>query len=79
MGVQRAPPVREGLLSTPQFLPPSDILFNIQLVDGRNVEWRAVMFEGKLFVHVSPGVLPDGSKESFVKMLEVTRSLEINS
>ncbi|CAD5111886.1 DgyrCDS1149 [Dimorphilus gyrociliatus] len=70
VGVERAPPVREGLLSTPQFLPPSNILFNVQLVDGRNVEWQAVMFEGKLFVHVSPGVLPDGSKESFVKMLE---------
>jgi len=48
----------------------SNLCFMIKLTDSIQVSWETVYKNGSLFVEVPDGILPDGSKESFVTLLE---------
>ncbi|XP_066271066.1 ornithine decarboxylase antizyme 1-like, partial [Branchiostoma lanceolatum] len=41
-----------------------------RLTDSRLVEWEAVLWRSVLLVETPAGILPDGSKESFVNLLD---------
>ncbi|XP_035670096.1 ornithine decarboxylase antizyme 1-like [Branchiostoma floridae] len=44
--------------------------FQSRLTDSRLVEWQAVLWRSVLLVEIPAGILPDGSKESFVNLLD---------
>lgn len=49
---------------------PSSICFTVRLADGLEVKWECVLLGGNLYVEI-PKVMPlQGSKESFVSLLE---------
>jgi len=48
----------------------SNLCFQVSLTDCIQVNWETVLLGGKLFVEVPSGILPAGSKESFVTLLE---------
>jgi ornithine decarboxylase antizyme 1 len=48
----------------------SNLCFQVSLTDCIQVNWETVLLNGKLFIEVPGGILPAGSKESFVTLLE---------
>jgi len=48
----------------------SILSFQVSLADNIQVNWETVKVDQKLFVEVPNGILPEGSKESFVTLLE---------
>jgi len=48
----------------------SSLCFEITLSDCMRVMWDTLLSNQKLFIDIPPGILPDGSKESFVTLLE---------
>jgi len=76
VGVSTQPPVRttqSGNLNSlvrRNAAPTSNLCFEISLTDNIQVTWETVLVDRKLFVEVPSGILPDGSKESFVTLLE---------
>lgn len=44
--------------------------FDICLVDKVHVKWETILRKGTLYVEVPSGILPEGSKESLVTLLE---------
>lgn len=48
----------------------SNLCFQVSLTDSIQVNWETVLLGGKIFVEVPSGILPAGSKESFVTLLE---------
>lgn len=48
----------------------SNLRFQVSLTDSIQVNWETVLLDGKIFVEVPNGILPAGSKESFVTLLE---------
>jgi ornithine decarboxylase antizyme 1 len=48
----------------------SNLCFVITLTDCIQVTWDTLIINGKLFIEVPNGVMPEGSKESFVTLLE---------
>lgn len=48
----------------------SNLCFQVSLTDCIQVNWETVLLGGKIFVEVPSGILPAGSKESFVTLLE---------
>lgn len=46
------------------------LTFQFQVTDNSNVKWDAVLWENKLYAQIPTGILPDGSKEAFVSLLE---------
>lgn len=46
------------------------ILFKMQLTENMEVQWETVFWGHKLYIHVPGGILPEGSKEGFVSLLE---------
>ena len=66
VGVSKEPPVStknvdnfSNLVST----VASNLCFEISLTDSMQVRWETLLVNGKLFVEVPNGILPDGSKE----------------
>lgn len=51
---------------------PDSILlsFKCPLSDEREVEWRTLLVNGVLYVDIPTSVLPEGSRDSFVSLLE---------
>lgn len=47
----------------------SNLSFCIQLV-GQEVTWETLLFDKTLFIEIPTNILPEGSKESFVTLLE---------
>lgn len=48
----------------------SNLCFQILLDDCMQVKWETVLLDRKLFIEIPSGILPEGSKESFVTLLE---------
>lgn len=73
---------RESLFSTNQYgnltslvgknasRSASNLSFQVTLPDNIRVCWETLLVDDKLFVEVPNGILPDGSKQSFVTILE---------
>jgi ornithine decarboxylase antizyme 1 len=70
VGVSKVPPVAARALAQAGTTIASNICFEIDVAEGINVKWNTYMVNTKLFVEVPQGVLPEGSKESFVALLE---------
>jgi len=76
VGVTKEPPVNgHGLapvdvntLSNSQ--TTSSLCFRITLTDCLEVTWETLLTGRKLIVEIPSGILPEGSKESFVTLLE---------
>lgn len=51
---------------------PDSLLLNFRcpLSDEREVEWKTLLVNGVLYVDIPTSVLPDGSRDSFVSLLE---------
>jgi ornithine decarboxylase antizyme 1 len=51
--------------------PDSKLLkFKCALSDEKNVEWKTLFVNGTLYVDIPSSVLPEGSRDSFVSLLE---------
>lgn len=74
MGVSTEPPVAakglENVNALAQAQTASSLCFKISLADQLQVMWETLLIGRKLYVEVPNGILPDGSKESFVTLLE---------
>ena len=46
------------------------LTFNLQLTESTSVEWETVVWHGCLYIRVPSCLLPEGSKEGFVSLLE---------
>lgn len=73
MGVSTEPPVaakglEENTLAHAH--TTSRLCFKISLADALHVTWDTLLIDRKLYIEVPTGILPDGSKESFVTLLE---------
>jgi hypothetical protein len=51
---------------------PDSLLVNFKcaLSDAKEVEWKTLLINGVLYVDIPASVLPDGSRDSFVSLLE---------
>lgn len=74
MGVSTEPPVAakglENVNALAHAQTASSLCFKISLADSLQVTWETLLIGRKLYVEVPNGILPDGSKESFVTLLE---------
>ena len=75
VGVSTEPPVAakgglENVNALAQAQAASSLCFKISLVDTMEVVWETLRVGRKLYVEIPSGILPDGSKESFVTLLE---------
>jgi len=81
VGVSKAPPVSVNKLLNdlnnsadiykgPGSHPPIKFIFKISPVSGLEVRWETTLINHCLYMELSPGILPDGSKESLVTLLE---------
>lgn len=74
VGVLTEPPVTTKRLDNISALvaaqEASKLCFTVSLTDCMQVTWNTVLIGGKLIVEVPNGILPEGSKESFVTLLE---------
>jgi len=74
VGVSKEPPVNtktvDNLNNLVDTQVASNLSFEVSLTDCMQVHWETILANGKLFVEVPNGILPDGSKESFVTLLE---------
>ncbi|XP_060070937.1 LOW QUALITY PROTEIN: ornithine decarboxylase antizyme 1-like [Ylistrum balloti] len=48
----------------------SSVSFVVTLAEQLQVTWETLLTNGKLYVEVPPGILPEGSKQSLVTLLE---------
>ncbi|XP_014230882.1 ornithine decarboxylase antizyme 1, partial [Trichogramma pretiosum] len=46
------------------------LTFNLQLTESTSVEWETVVWRGCMYIRVPSCLLPEGSKEGFVSLLE---------
>lgn len=71
VGVSKEPPVNSRRMSDcKEKMQPRSLRFAVALTDHKEVVWETVLLNGRLFVEVPSGILPEGSKESFIKLLE---------
>lgn len=76
MGKYKEPPVLADVPFTENELnnlSSQDIVvltFKLNLTENMEVRWETVMCDKKLYIQVPNGILPDGSKEGFVSLLE---------
>lgn len=74
VGISEEPPVDTKCIDNLDALVKakgaSNLCFEIRLTDFIQVTWDTVSYDGKLFIEVPNGILPEGSKESFVTLLE---------
>lgn len=81
MGSLKAPPVTtkslfiENVDNLVRTQAASNLCFMIKLTDSIQVSWETVLRDGILYVEVPDGILPDGSKESFVTLLEYAEDI----
>jgi len=80
VGVLKEPPVKvrdEECQGTNLNVPTlasaqvaSNLSFQVVLTDCMMVTWETLLLDGRLIVEIPNGILPEGSKESFVTLLE---------
>lgn len=74
VGVSTEPPVAGRVLRNEETLAgaqtASSLCFKVSLADSLQVTWETLLIGRKLFVEIPNGIFPDGSKESFVTLLE---------
>lgn len=73
MGVSKEPPVNTRTLNINDLVRAqvaSNLSFQVSLTESIQVTWETLLVDRKLYVEVPAGILPDGSKESFVTLLE---------
>lgn len=46
------------------------LIFKLRLTENMEVRWETLIHDRKLYIQVPTGILPDGSKEGFVSLLE---------
>lgn len=46
------------------------LTFNLQLTESTSAEWETIVWQGCLYIRVPNCLLPEGSKEGFVSLLE---------
>jgi len=76
------PPMLSGLaaLTAPPLPPPgklgtsstgaASLCFKASPVAGVECQWETILLDGRLYVEVPPGILPQGSRDSLVDLLE---------
>lgn len=73
MGVSKEPPVNTRSFNINELVRArvaSNLSFQVSLTESIQVSWQTLLVDRKLYVEVPTGILPDGSKESFVTLLE---------
>jgi len=77
VGVFKAPPVSVNKLfndlknsSYPESESSVKLVFKISPVAGLQVSWDTTLRDGTLYMELAPGILPEGSRESLVTLLE---------
>lgn len=73
MGVSKEPPVNTRTFNINDLVRArvaSNLSFQVSLTESIQVTWETLLVDRKLYVEVPNGILPDGSKESFVTLLE---------
>lgn len=76
MGVFKAPPVSVNKLlndlknSSYGGSEQWKLVFKISPVAGLEVSWDTTLKDGTLYMELAPGILPEGSRESLVTLLE---------
>lgn len=74
MGVSTEPPVAakglENVNALAHAQTASSLCFKVSLAGALQVTWDTLLIGRKLYVEIPNGILPDGSKESFVTLLE---------
>jgi len=51
------------------------LTLDFQVSDNTRVKWETVVYNKKMYVQVPNGILPEGSKEAFVSLLEFSEEL----
>ncbi|XP_041355700.1 LOW QUALITY PROTEIN: ornithine decarboxylase antizyme 2-like [Gigantopelta aegis] len=76
VGVFKTPPVNakdlfaDGVSSLANSQVASNLCFKISPVECLEVTWETILVDRKLYVELPAGILPEGSKESLVTLLE---------
>jgi len=73
VGVSKEPPVNTRMFNMNDLVRAqvaSNLSFQVSLTESIQVTWETLLVDRKLYVEVPNGILPDGSKESFVALLE---------
>jgi len=73
VGVSKEPPVNTRTFNINDLVRAqvaSNLSFQVSLTESIQVTWETLLVDQKLYVEVPNGILPDGSKESFVTLLE---------
>ncbi|XP_074661565.1 ornithine decarboxylase antizyme 1-like [Tubulanus polymorphus] len=68
--VDAAPPAVGSAALVNNAQRASKLCVSITLTDNVTVTWTTYLIDGRLFVEIPNGILPEGSKESFVTLLE---------
>jgi ornithine decarboxylase antizyme 1 len=69
LGKYKAPP-SIGELTKQSRQHAIRLTLNIQLLEGKDVEWDAIIWKETLFIHIPNGISLDNSKEAFISLLE---------
>jgi len=76
VGKFKEPPVSDNLNSVENGLNIENqqevavLIFKLRLTENMEVRWETLIHDRKLYIQVPNGILPDGSKEGFVSLLE---------
>lgn len=81
VGVSKEPPVNVKVLNTDscygytntltsEAQTASNLCFIVKVADNVNVAWETIYANGKLYVEIPSSLLPEGSKESLITLLE---------
>ncbi|XP_054161486.1 ornithine decarboxylase antizyme 1-like [Oppia nitens] len=70
LGKYRAPPTIEELTKQSR-QSAIRLTLNIRLLEGHDVEWKAIIWKENLLIQIPNGISLDNSKEAFISLLEL--------